>query len=230
MKFEFVTLHNQKSQEHECIVVLDVLRAFTTAAVAFSKQAEKIIPVSSVEEAFALRERGIADLIMGEIDAAPVQGFDLSNSPTELEALEVKGKIIVHRTTAGTQGIVKSLRSKSLFAASFVCAGATVEAIKRLNPSKVVFVITGAHSGADGDEDMACAEYIAERLSNGEKGAADYLERVRNSTAGHKFGRDDVWYLPKSDLDFACRLDRYDFAMKVFGEGEYPYLLPVYAR
>jgi len=37
------------------VVVVDVLRAFTTAATAFAREVEEIILVSTVEEAFELR-------------------------------------------------------------------------------------------------------------------------------------------------------------------------------
>jgi 2-phosphosulfolactate phosphatase len=39
------------------VVVVDVLRAFTTAAYAFAGGAEEIFLVSTVEEAFSLRKR-----------------------------------------------------------------------------------------------------------------------------------------------------------------------------
>ena len=39
------------------VAVIDVLRAFTTAAVAFARGAAQIVMVGGVEEALALRER-----------------------------------------------------------------------------------------------------------------------------------------------------------------------------
>ena len=43
------------------VVVIDVFRAFTTAAVAFSRGVEKIIMVAEVEEALRLKEQGAGD-------------------------------------------------------------------------------------------------------------------------------------------------------------------------
>ena len=54
------------AQEAEgAVIIIDVFRAFTTAAVAFSRGADKIILVAEVDEALALRGRGMGDLCMG---------------------------------------------------------------------------------------------------------------------------------------------------------------------
>ena len=45
----------------------DVFRAFTTAAVALANGASKVIMVGAVEEALALRKKGISDICMGEV-------------------------------------------------------------------------------------------------------------------------------------------------------------------
>jgi 2-phosphosulfolactate phosphatase len=110
------------------VVVVDVLRAFTTAAHAFARGARDIVLVATVDEAFAWRERCPDVLVMGEVDGLVVPGFDLSNSPAEVAtAAVVAGRRLVHRTSAGTQGVVRSLAAQRLVAASFVCAGATAQ-------------------------------------------------------------------------------------------------------
>src|SRR5208282_5212468 len=100
-------LHTPEEVVAECAVIIDVLRAFTTAAFAFSVGAHKIIPVSSPEDAFNLKRQNPDYLLMGEIQGKPIQGFDFGNSPTEIQGLDLKGKTIVQRTSAGTQGIVR---------------------------------------------------------------------------------------------------------------------------
>jgi 2-phosphosulfolactate phosphatase len=49
------------------VAVIDVFRAFTTAAVAFANGAGQIIMVSSVEEALSLRDAGVGQVCMGEV-------------------------------------------------------------------------------------------------------------------------------------------------------------------
>jgi 2-phosphosulfolactate phosphatase len=85
------------------VVIIDVFRAFTTAAVALTRGASKIIMVSDVEEALALRSSGIGDLCMGEVGGHKPADFDFGNSPFELAGAEVEAKTIIQRTSAGTR-------------------------------------------------------------------------------------------------------------------------------
>ncbi|MCI0521281.1 MAG: 2-phosphosulfolactate phosphatase, partial [Chloroflexi bacterium] len=65
-------------------VVIDVLRAFTTAAFAFAAGAEEILLTDTVENALDLRRRFPGALVMGEVGGLPPQGFDFGNSPATL--------------------------------------------------------------------------------------------------------------------------------------------------
>ena len=47
-------------------VIIDVFRAFTTAAVAFSRGAHRIIMVDTLDKALALRSSGVGDYCLGE--------------------------------------------------------------------------------------------------------------------------------------------------------------------
>src|ERR1700752_4273465 len=87
------------------VAVIDVFRAFTTAAVALANGAARIIMVSTVEEALALRNNGTAQRCMGEVQGIAPKGFDLGNSPFEIAATDFKGQVVAQRTSAGTQGI-----------------------------------------------------------------------------------------------------------------------------
>jgi hypothetical protein len=49
------------------VAVIDVFRAFTTAAVALANGAARIIMVGAVDEALALRNAGIGQVCMGEV-------------------------------------------------------------------------------------------------------------------------------------------------------------------
>ena len=56
MEVRLTSLLEGAQQAEGTVVIIDVYRAFTTAAVAFLKGAEKIILVAEVEEALALRK------------------------------------------------------------------------------------------------------------------------------------------------------------------------------
>lgn len=200
------------STASDIVVVIDVVRAFTTAAFAFAAGAREIIPVSTVEEALALRERLPGALVMGEVGGLPPAGFDLGNSPAALIGLDLSGRRMIQRTGAGTQGLVRSVRAETLLASSFVCAGATARCIQRQSPARVTLVNTGP----DG-EDQACAEYLAALLRDGTPDATMLLARVRDAVLpridkaiSSGIGLADA----VADLDCCTALDRFDFAMR----------------
>lgn len=199
------------------VVVIDVIRAFTTAAVALGGGAREILPVGTVAEAFALRAQWPEALIMGEVNGLPPEGFDFGNSPSALRQHNLSGKVFIQRTSAGTQGLVRSSRAEILLAGSFLCAAATARYIQRRQPESVTLVCTGPH-----DEDRALAEFLEALLRGGVPESAPYLQRVRDAgrqrildAAAHE--AIPAWHRDQflADLDDCASLDRFDFAMVV---------------
>jgi 2-phosphosulfolactate phosphatase len=220
MIFSRLTLSDPLPPDGGVYVVIDVIRAFTTTAFALGAGVESILLTGEVEEALALRARFPGALAMGEVGGRRPPGFDLGNSPAALAEVELRGRTLVQRTSAGTQGVVKVFNgrpSAPVYAASFPTAGATARAVARLQPARVSFVITGIFEGGFGDEDAACADYLQALLeSPGEAPAAGpYLERVRSSASALKF-RDaaDPDFRP-GDIACCTALDRFDFALRV---------------
>ena len=130
MEIKFASLESCGAAT-DTVVAIDVCRAFTTAAYAFAAGAREIILVGEVEEALALRERMPGALVMGEVGGLPVEGFDFGNSPNELLGVDLADRCMIQRTSAGTQGVVRSKRARTLLASSFVCAGATARCAPR---------------------------------------------------------------------------------------------------
>ncbi|MEA3325993.1 MAG: 2-phosphosulfolactate phosphatase [Chloroflexota bacterium] len=200
------------SQAHEAqgiVVVIDVLRAFTTAAFAFDAGADKIYLVARVEEAIQLRDKIPGSLIMGEDKAFKPERFDFGNSPADISRIDLTDKTLIQRTSAGTQGIVRVVHADLILAASFVVAKATADYIRMLNPQVVSFIITGVSLGRDGDEDRACAEYIEALVKNKHPDSQEYIKRVRESSVGRMFlaGRDTRFQL--QDLTLSIQVDRF---------------------
>jgi 2-phosphosulfolactate phosphatase len=217
MKFHYTNLETC----HEAtgmVIVIDVIRAFTNAAFAFSRGAKEIYPVSTVEEALKFKAETLNSLVCGEVGGIPPEGFDFGNSPTQTDILDLSGRVIIQRTGAGTQGIVRSINGNTIFAASLVVANATVLHILKHMPESVFFVITGQFSEGSGDEDLACAEYLELLLKGKQPDPTPYIERVYKS-------RDALFHLdpnfsafPKSDLEHCTSIDAFDFAMPVIRE------------
>jgi 2-phosphosulfolactate phosphatase len=209
------------------VVVIDVLRAFSTAAYAFAAGARDITLVSTVEEALALRERAPELRLMGEANGLRIPGFDFSNSPADVAAADLRGASLVQRTSAGTQGVVRSRRAGRILAASFCVARATVRYLERMAPDQVTFVITGLRPGSTrpegrgtyGDEDLACAEYLEALLSEQDPDPAPYLERVAESGPAELFLDPAHPEYAAADLEMCLALDRFDFALPVARAG-----------
>jgi 2-phosphosulfolactate phosphatase len=88
-------------------IVIDVFRAFSVAPHAIAAGASRVLPVGAVEEAIALRASIPEALLDRRASCARAYlGFDAGNSPTEVIALPLAGRTLVHTTHAGTQGLV----------------------------------------------------------------------------------------------------------------------------
>lgn len=214
MKFFRTTLETCENA-NGMVVVIDVLRAFTTAAYAFHQGVEDIRLVSTIDEAINLKERIPGSLLMGEVDGLPIPGFDFGNSPPQFDKIDLEGEHLIQRTTSGTQGVVRSSNAEELLAASFCNARKTSEYIKSLSPSEVTFVITGIRPGGWGDEDAACADYIQSLVQGNNPDPSPYLTRVQNSTPGQIFldpNNDDY---PIKDLEYSLHINRFEFIMPV---------------
>jgi 2-phosphosulfolactate phosphatase len=200
-------------------IVIDVLRAFTSACYAFGAGAEEIVLVSEVQQAFALREQFPGALLMGEVGGGPIPGFDFSNSPAHYLNRDLSGHRLIQRTSNGTQGVIRATRADQILAASFVCAGATARLVRQSAPTLVTFVITAWHTGSpeplDGDEDAACADYLEALLRGKSPDPASYLGRVRNSRTGKLFQSGTRPEYPATDLPYCMHLDRFAFALPV---------------
>lgn len=200
------------------VVVIDVIRAFTNAAFAFSRGAKEIHPVSKVEEALQFKAQTPGVLACGEVGGIPPEGFDFGNSPTQTNQLDLSGRVIVQRTGAGTQGIVRSVNANSMYAASFVVASATVAHILNLAAESVTFVVTGQVDSESGDEDLACAEYFEALFRGQQPDPVPYVDRVYRSRDALFHLDPDFPAFPKSDLDHCTQIDAFDFAMPVTRE------------
>lgn len=202
------------------VIVIDVLRAFTNAAYAFSRGAREIYPVSRVEEALTLKSQNQHMLACGEVGGLPPAGFDFGNSPTQTRGLDLTDRVIVQCTGAGTKGIVRSVKAETMLAASFVVANATAAYIQKLAPASVTFVITGQFEHGRGDEDLACAEYLEQLFEGREPDGEPFIKRVFQSRDALQHLDPNEPDFPLSDLDLCTDIDAFDFVMRVTKEND----------
>lgn len=209
MNIDFVTIDEAAGVNADrAVVVVDVMRAFTTAAWAFHLGAGRIVLFAGLEEALAYKAATPGALAF--CDGAPKDGFDLFNSPAQLLDLDVAGRSIAQRTTAGTQGAVAASHADLVLCTGFVTAAATARVLVAKNATDVVFVVTG------GDEDLACAEHISCTLAGEDPGNA-YVDRARHSPAASDLlegVRRGYRGVDATDVDMCLDLDRFDFALQ----------------
>ena len=214
MEIKRATLKNG-GDESNTVVVIDVLRAFTTAAYAFDRGVHEIVLVSGIDEAFELRNQIQGALLMGEVDGVPVEGFDLGNSPTYLADADLQGRRLIHRSTTGTQGVVLSANASNILATGLCCATATAQRVLSIDPESVTLLQSGLFPGGWGDEDAACADLLQGLLRGYPPPSGQITERVRASRSGQKYVDPSHEVFPASDLDLALAIDRFGFVMEV---------------
>ena len=209
----FISHVTEPPMQCDAAVIIDVLRAFTTASYVFRSGAKEILVAGSSEEARALKAREGDLITLGEEEALKPPDFDFGNSPPEAVNTMLSGRRVVQSTTSGTRGLITYRDTPLLFAGSFACAGATAAAIRACGAKTVVLVPTGPNpDGAD--EDRSCADYLAEIIAGRDVDPRPYLERVRQSDAARKFMDPGRPELDPRDVDFAAQLDVVDFALR----------------
>ena len=200
------------------VVIIDVLRAFTTAAFAFSRGAEEIFLVSEADEAFSIKRKNPSFLLVGEIDGRKIEGFDFGNSPDEVSKTDLTGKRIVLRSSSGTQGVVNSRKADNIFLGSLVVASSTAKYLCEQSPENVTLLAMGAPNGSDGDEDIACSNYMASLFTGSKLDLNKVSERVDCSLAGQQATDPGIDWITPQDLYCATSIDKFRFAMPVFRE------------
>jgi 2-phosphosulfolactate phosphatase len=203
-------------------VVVDVMRAFTVAAWAFGQGAEKIVLAGSLDEALELKSRH-PDWVALK-DGPPAPGFDAVNSPGLLRSVDLGGRTVVQKTTAGTVGALAVKDAPLVLCASFVVAEATAQLLRARGSASVTYVVTGEDGRAD--EDLACAQYIARRAEGAKTDAADYLRRGAESRAAVELAEGIRQGVHPDDVALCLELDRFSFAMVATLEGSLMVLRP----
>jgi len=195
------------------VVVIDVLRAFTVTAYALAGGAAECRMVASVEEALGLSARFPGSVVSAEVEGLPVEGIPISNSPTMIRDLDLRGRVLVQRTSSGTQAVLAATGAEQLFAGSLVVAAATARAIRAASAELVTLVASGSDRGHP--EDGACARYMESLVLEQPADLDALLAPLRATERYRRFAAGEWPGLPATDLELALRPDVFDFAMPV---------------
>ncbi len=196
-------------------VIIDVFRAYTTAAFLFANQAEKIFIVSKVATARKLKEELANPVLIGERKGIKIEGFDFNNSPYFISQHNFEDKEIILSTSAGTKGIIAAKNAAEIITGSFVNIKAAAEYIKRKKPEIVSLVAMGNNGVTEAAEDNLYAQEL-EKILMGENALTEAeIKNKLRSPAGDRFFREETQSeMPKEDFEYSLKINKFDFVIK----------------
>ncbi len=211
-------------------VVIDILRASTTIITALANGAERVIPLTALEEARARKEKEPDALLGGERNALPPPGFDLGNSPREYEPERVKGRTVILTTTNGTRACQAAVAAGAevVVIGGFVNRRAVVEFCRSF-PGPILLVCAGTRGRFSLEDSLYAGSVISGlgeglQLSDGARACLTLYERwqgcdlaalVGGSTHGRLLA--DLGF--GEDIRLAAAVDSHP-VLPVYREGE----------
>lgn len=197
-------------------VIIDVFRAFSLECYLYDMGVKEIRPVGTIEDAFALKEQLHGSILIGERNGKKCEGFDYGNSPSSVFADEVKGKTIIHTTSAGTQGIVNANGASEIITGSLVNARAIAKYIMDKQPQIVSLVCMGNGGVRLAAEDELCAEYIKSILEGNEmQDLEERVQRLRYEGGEHFFDEARQEVFPQKDFWMCIKYNQFPFVIQI---------------
>jgi len=166
------------AEDFEVVVVIDVLRATSAICTAFHYGVDKIIPVSTLDQAIEYKDKGFH--VAAERKGKIVSGFEFGNSPLTYTNDKLKDQTLVLTTTNGTKAINMAKDIEHLLIGSFLNLDAISNYLIELNKSALIL-----GSGWENKfclEDSICAGAISEQLLKTNK-----FESNNDSTIAAKY-------------------------------------------
>jgi 2-phosphosulfolactate phosphatase len=148
-------------------VIIDVLRASSTIVTALSNGCNRILPVSSSEDARvvvrSLPEKGF--LLGGEENGVKISNFDLGNSPLEYSRDVVMNKDIVFTTTNGAKAIELAKKADEIVICTFLnISSASRYLLDELKTKGGIVIICAGMRGGYSVEDVVCGGMLVDLL------------------------------------------------------------------
>ena len=207
-----VTLSLETTISEDISVMVDALRASTTITSALNSF-ERIIPCFSPEEAFKLKDEFDA-VIAGERLGETIEGFDIGNSPMQVESYETDKKTLILTTSNGTR-ILENMDS-TVLVGCLVNAKAVGEKSVKMAESHIDVVMAGVRGQFALEDFLASGEilyWICESLDeyeiNDMAKAAIMASRDHNALKTGFYNSRTAKHLSKlgykRDVDYCCR-------------------------
>ncbi|GIS94347.1 MAG: 2-phosphosulfolactate phosphatase [Chloroflexota bacterium] len=218
MEISLGSLKRGAEEAQGTTIIIDVFRAFTTAAIAFDRGAKEIVLFADPNDALDLHRKGVGDYLMGEVSGKKPDGFHFGNSPHEISDVDMTGKTLIQSTRAGTVGVEAATNAAEVFLGSFVVAQATVDAIRKESPSLVSIIAMGDQGVVRADEDEQCGIYLRNIMEERKPDFNAVKSLIMTGGATQKFFDPEQPQYHPEDVTLALQADRYSFAMKISRE------------
>ncbi len=159
----------KRYRDEYAIVVIDVIRATTTATTAVSL-GRRVYPVKSTDNAYVIAETLENPLLIGELGGNVPYGFDLTNSPVQVAALSTVpsgsftdiSRPLISLSSSGTQLLVHAIGSEAVYIACFRNYSAVAKYI--FERHEKVAILGAGTRGRFRREDQICCAWVAEKL------------------------------------------------------------------
>jgi 2-phosphosulfolactate phosphatase len=191
------------------IVVVDVIRATTTATTALAT-GRRVLPVRTSDEAFVVASTLERPLLVGELGGNMPYGFDLTNSPARIAEHNDVSRPMVLVSSSGTTLIMNSAGAPGVYLACFRNFSAVAKHLIDTGCERVAILGAGTR-GQFRREDQMCCAWVAEKLVEAGYEAEtaqtrEYIYRWKGTSPNEVRGSESAAYLVDSgqtdDLEF----------------------------
>ncbi len=189
-------------------IIIDIFRAATVQAYLLAKNVSYIIPVSIKEEAFKLKKKNPSYLLIGEEKGYKIKGFDFGNSPFKIVNRNLNGKIVVHRSSMGTQGIINAQNADEIIVGSFVITNAIKNYLLKKKPNYISIV---ALDGKESEDDIFANYLINELKGEPNPDIKTIIDSLKNHPASKRFLDPEKTEFPKEDFYLCLELNKFNF-------------------
>ena len=171
-------------------VITDILRASSAIVTAFENGVEKIIPVGTLEEARAYKEKGF--MVAAERDGIVRDFADFGNSPYNFTREKVEGRQIVYSTTNGTQAIHVASECHRVAIGAYLNFSAIFEWLNQQNRDVIILCAgwknkfnleDSLYAGALSDKLISTGNY--QTICDSTLAAIDLWEKARSDLMGY---------------------------------------------
>jgi len=188
------------TKENYIVVLADILRATTSICAAFHNGVKEIIPVASLDEAQAMKEKGF--LVASEQDGKKLEWADFGNSAFNFSSDAIGGQALVYCTTNGTRAIEIAKHAEKIAMGAFINISALAGWLFQQN--KNIVILCSGWKNKFCLEDALFAGALSEKLLDPGLPEADKEstspEPVFSTSCDSVFASIDLWNAARHDI------------------------------